>query len=359
MIFGVLLLTMVPITKSPIFAVSPAGLQRMLLTTASEPTLPSIDDLQSPLADLLTPYRYQSARDSGTCKSTNCGPAAVAMAIGWAQSGQWIPISDIRGYISGTGTDSPLLSVSDLTNALGQWGVGYSTITGMDAVKDAISIRGHIVIVPVVMSAIPARSDYLTPNSDAASYYDRFYSYTSGHFVVAKGVSSDGNWVIVRDPDVWDGNGVYWYSNLAAKGLSRYYSYSNLATALDGMGNQAIEILGVATKPAAPSNLRVTGVTQTSITFAWNDNSDNETGFNVYRWSDVVWWVKVGSVGANVTSYTDSSLTCGNTYIYMVDAYNGSGKSSPSVDVGGTTSACVQMPAAPSNLRVTGVTQTS
>jgi hypothetical protein len=181
LVLGILVLTMVPVTKAPVFAESPDGVQRLLAAVASQLTLPSIDAAQSPLADLLTPYRAQGASDSGACASANCGPAVVAMAIGWARNGQWIPISDIRSYMSGT--NCRYTDVTDLRNALTNWSVSYATITGLDAVRDAINNRGHIVIVPVAMSSIPAGSDYLTAKSDPANHYDRFYSFTGGHFV--------------------------------------------------------------------------------------------------------------------------------------------------------------------------------
>jgi len=200
----------------------------------------------SPLGDIPAPfewYRYQGEWDSGACASNNCGPTSVAMAIQFAHDNQWVSISDIRTYISGS--DCRWTNLDDLRSALSHWGVDHTTITGMDAVRDAVNSRGHIVIVPVWMSYIPPGSDYLVPHSDPSSHYDRYYSYDSGHFVVVKGISDDNNWSIVHDPNVWDGNGIYWYSDDTAKGRSRYYSYSNFASAFANNGNQAIEILEV------------------------------------------------------------------------------------------------------------------
>ncbi len=49
------------------------------------------------------------------------------------------------------------------------------------------------------------------------------------------------------------------------------------------------------------------------------DNSDNETGFRMYRWDGVnVVWNLIGTVGANVTTFTDSGRPCGNGDTYEV-----------------------------------------
>lgn len=91
--------------------------------------------------------------------------------------------------------------------------------------------------------------------------------------------------------------------------------------------------------PATPTNLHQSGATQNSVTLSWQDNSGNESGFKIYRWngSTFAYWA---SVGANVTSYTDSGLPCGTTYAYDVTAYNGNGESSHAPWINAATSAC-------------------
>ena len=73
----------------------------------------------------------------------------------------------------------------------------------------------------------------------------------------------------------------------------------------------------------APSNLVVTPnpSTEGSIGLTWQDNSDNETGFAIERSTDNVSWSQIDTVGANVTSYTDTTASAGVFYYYRVRAF--------------------------------------
>lgn len=55
---------------------------------------------------------------------------------------------------------------------------------------------------------------------------------------------------------------------------------------------------------------------------SWDDNSTSETGFKIERSTDGVTFVKVGTVGANVTTFTDSGVANSTTYSYRVAAYD-------------------------------------
>ena len=79
----------------------------------------------------------------------------------------------------------------------------------------------------------------------------------------------------------------------------------------------------VSTPPAAPSNLTGRFATPTSIVLTWQDNSNNELGFQIQRAKSPGGpWSVVGIVGANVTSYTDTGLAHSTTYYYQVGAFN-------------------------------------
>jgi uncharacterized protein YxeA len=79
---------------------------------------------------------------------------------------------------------------------------------------------------------------------------------------------------------------------------------------------------------------------------SWTDNSNNESGFKVYRSPDgTAPFVQIGSTAANVASFSDASAAAGNCY--EVTAFNAAGESARS------NRACVvAVPAAPGNVVV-------
>lgn len=81
---------------------------------------------------------------------------------------------------------------------------------------------------------------------------------------------------------------------------------------------------GVITKPNAPLNMWGTALSSSSIKLNWTDNSDNETGFYLYRW-DGTSWIGIKTLGANITTYTDTNLSAATTYYYTIQSYNSAG----------------------------------
>ncbi|MGN6370738.1 MAG: carbohydrate-binding protein [Phycisphaerae bacterium] len=80
--------------------------------------------------------------------------------------------------------------------------------------------------------------------------------------------------------------------------------------------------------PTAPSAPTI-NATATSVTLGWTDTSSAEAGFQVQRSSGgyVNDWATVATLGANVTTFTDNSVSPGTAYKYRVRAYNSSGNS--------------------------------
>lgn len=102
--------------------------------------------------------------------------------------------------------------------------------------------------------------------------------------------------------------------------------------------------------PAAPSNLRVTlpaggaiapaaAAGTTSLVLTWQDNSDNEDEFYIFRrTAGERFGVEAnGRAAANATTHTDSSLSPQTTYFYVVVAINAGGGSAATQEASGTT----------------------
>lgn len=78
------------------------------------------------------------------------------------------------------------------------------------------------------------------------------------------------------------------------------------------------------TAPSAPTSLTAVALSSTSIRLAWTDTSSNEDAFEIERCSGrrCTSFATITTVGANVTTYTDSSLVKATSYTYRVRATN-------------------------------------
>ncbi len=79
---------------------------------------------------------------------------------------------------------------------------------------------------------------------------------------------------------------------------------------------------GDTTAPTAPSNLRSTGKTASSVSLAWDASTDNVgvTGYQVFRGSTLV-----TTTGGSTLTYTDSGLSAATAYTYTVKARDAAG----------------------------------
>jgi PKD repeat protein len=91
--------------------------------------------------------------------------------------------------------------------------------------------------------------------------------------------------------------------------------------------------------PAAPENLQATAGSAMEIVLTWQDGSDNETGFRIYRGVHEGALSLVTEVGANVTTWTDQGLAPATAYDDQVEAFNAYGTSSRSNTATATTPA--------------------
>jgi hypothetical protein len=81
--------------------------------------------------------------------------------------------------------------------------------------------------------------------------------------------------------------------------------------------------------PDPPSNIQADDDPIFDVALWWQDNSDNEEGFRIYRRRlDILDTPALaGSTGANETEFTDEETMCGATYQYTVASFNALGES--------------------------------
>ncbi len=113
-------------------------------------------------------------------------------------------------------------------------------------------------------------------------------------------------------------------------GLSENTSYFYRIRATNAIGNSGYssETSATISPPLAPSGLTATVVSTTQIALTWIDNSSDETQFILERKTGGNGtYVQIATVGANVTTYTDSGLTLNTAYYYRVKCSNVVGSS--------------------------------
>ena len=204
---------------------------------------------------------------------------------------------------------------------------------------------------------VPTAPSNLTATAVSSSQINLTWQDNSNNetgFKVERAASSTGPWTQIATA----GANVTSYSNTSLNPSTTYYyrvcaynsggnsSYSNTASATTQSG---------ATVPTAPSNLTATTVSSSQINLTWQDNSNNETGFEIWRCSLSVNWENIANVGTNVISFTDTGLSPSITYTYTICAYNASGRSNYSNNASATTQSGGTIPAAPSNLTASAI----
>ncbi|MCE0523396.1 MAG: putative Ig domain-containing protein [Methylacidiphilales bacterium] len=86
----------------------------------------------------------------------------------------------------------------------------------------------------------------------------------------------------------------------------------------------------IAGPPSQPTNVRATVANSSTINLQWTDNSYNESGFIIERQINGGSYTQIATVGAGVTTYSDTTLSSTANISYQVMAYNGNGNSPPS-----------------------------
>jgi chitodextrinase len=135
-------------------------------------------------------------------------------------------------------------------------------------------------------------------------------------------------------------------TTLSGLGCGSTYEYA--VDAYDGAGNRSprgsvwvktAACSGDSQAPSAPTNLRATSGTTTTIAVAWSASNDNVgvTGYDLYRGSS-----KVGSVDG--TSYTFAGLACGTSHTLGVEARDAAGNRSTRATIAHSTTACSASP---------------
>ena len=137
-------------------------------------------------------------------------------------------------------------------------------------------------------------------------------------------------------------------------GLTNGTKYFYVVSAYNSVGQSAnsaeVNATPVLPAPSAPTGLAATaGNAQVSLTWA---ASSGASGYHVKR--SIVSGAETQISAPTSNSYTDTGLTNGTKYFYVVSAVNSGGESGNSSEVSATPSAPLTAPATPTGLQATG-----
>jgi len=111
---------------------------------------------------------------------------------------------------------------------------------------------------------------------------------------------------------------------------------TTITASADGQSGTATVTVTDPSPPAPPSGLQAITTSHTQVELSWTDGSDNEIGFEIERETIVagtpgeemvLQFEAAGTVGADVTAFTDDGLSPTTDYRYRVRAVNANGES--------------------------------
>jgi len=121
-------------------------------------------------------------------------------------------------------------------------------------------------------------------------------------------------------------------------GLAAGTSYTYSVSAYDNAANGSVAStpLTVTTSsstsdtlaPSAPSSLRTTSISRSSISVTWSPSTDNVgvAGYRIWRGDgNYNNWVNIGTVSGSTLTFTNNNLRRGTTYTYGIRAYDAAG----------------------------------
>jgi LysM repeat protein len=168
---------------------------------------------------------YRTQYNTGT--QSNCGPASVSMAIGWAL-GKYFSVSSVRQAIGWHGDGGT--SFEELIRVIKDQGASASVqpLRTVQDIKDVID-SGSIAIVLFHTSGVK-----ITQSDPELDLFGKYYNDSVGHYIVIKGYSLDGNYFVIHDPipSDWAVNSFRYGDELSMIGRNRYYASAELLKSL-------------------------------------------------------------------------------------------------------------------------------
>jgi len=260
----------------------------------------------------------------GTPTGLGATVSASGISLDWANN----PEASLAGYnvyrstsVNGifTKLNNTLLATSDFLDSTASAGTTFFyRVTAVDTSTNESNFAA------VSATTLPAAPAAVSAVGVSTSQIDLAWSAVTGAtgYAIERDQNGQGNFVEIATV----GANVTTLSDSTGLLAGTQYNYRVRANSISGYGAYSTVAITL-TKPAAPSNVTATtGFSDTQINLTWSDVS-GEVGFRIERSTlPNSGFVEVGQVGANVTSFSDTTGLAANTiYYYQVRAISPSG----------------------------------
>jgi len=168
---------------------------------------------------------YLTQFNSGTV--SNCGPASCAMVISWVL-GDIYPVAAVRSAVGWQGDGGTsfeeLIPVIKKNNVSAE----YRPLKSFNDIKQLVDDGGIAIVLFNTNGVRNVEDNPLT------NFFGKYYDDDAGHYIVVKGYSRDGKYLVVHDPvpSDWAFNRLRYSDGRSMIGKNRYYSTNELLSAL-------------------------------------------------------------------------------------------------------------------------------
>jgi uncharacterized repeat protein (TIGR02543 family) len=285
------------------------------LTGSTNPTTIAMDDNKSVTAN----FTHTPPAPTGL---TANALSASQIGLSWSYAGTVTGFRIYRKTGSGDWGVTPIAAVSNAArsytdNSLTAGTLYTYRICAYNSYADSPFSNEAAATTPVFVAApsnLSAKAVSATQVN--LSWADKSTNETG--FNIERRLGTTGAWETVGTVSA----GVKSYSDTTAAPNSTYnYRVSAFAGASSSAYSRVVSVM-TPIHVAAPTNLLATPTSANAISLTWTDNADNETGYKIERRKSTVnTWKVVATTGANVTSFNNTGLTGGTTYVFRVRAY--------------------------------------
>jgi hypothetical protein len=268
----------------------------------------------------------KSSYDSSLLLDPNSEIALYSLSgYAWSENAGWINFDPIPG-------DSSVVPVSYQPSTKIFSGWAWSGNMGYIMFTPSGTLNSNFVPQNLEVYSLYLNKTFLSWTYDFDSE-----PFTQGFNIYRKGPDNGEEYQLLTSVELIESYQIgdtitYWDENLD-KGTYYYGIRAYDAQGTESDSSLIVEATIDAVGPSeVPSDFDAAAISNSEIELTWNDNTTNKTGYEIYRQSDNnVEMIKQLQVGFtedatdNRLSWTDSTVTVGDTYTYWVRAYNAIG----------------------------------